>query len=173
MQLRHKVTQSLCSSSIFGVHYTQISVRYADDTLSDNLNNYDTLLMTGPRAGQWVSLADAFEQHDVITDIDRRRFAEPLTAGDRARGVYTITIQQLYDALLPSERNLPIEAETGWECGSNILVAAAVVEITCSVTNGEAVRPRCVILSSSSIAPEQPELDGGVIERVVITGVPE
>lgn len=87
MNLRHKSTQTLCQSSTFNTHsLDEIFVHYDDDLDSDSLHNYDVLLETGPRAGQWVSLADAFKAHDVITDNYNTRFAEPLTDDDRERG---------------------------------------------------------------------------------------
>lgn len=87
MQLRHKSTHELCSASSFNVHsLDEIIVCYDDDMTSDSLHNYDALLKTGPRAGQWVALADAFKQHDVITDNYNTSFAEPRTNEDRERG---------------------------------------------------------------------------------------
>jgi hypothetical protein len=87
MQLRHKTTQTSCSSSTFNTHsLDEIIVYYDDDCDSDSLHNFDALLVTGPRAGQWVALADALKQHDVITDNYNKHFAEPQTDADRERG---------------------------------------------------------------------------------------
>lgn len=87
MQLRHKSTHERCYSSSFNVcSLDEIIVSYDNDVTSDSLHFYEALLETGPRAGQWVSLADALKAHDVITDNYNKHFAEPQTDADRERG---------------------------------------------------------------------------------------
>lgn len=68
MQLRHRTTQELCWSSTFNTHsLAEILVNYEDDATSESLHDFDVLLETGPRAGQWVSLADAFKAVREVT----------------------------------------------------------------------------------------------------------
>jgi hypothetical protein len=88
MQLRHRVNKLQCSSSSFNTHaLSEIVVLFDEgDADSDYISNYDVLLTTGPRAGQWVSLSDAFKQHDVIPNNHNTCFAEPQSDEDRERG---------------------------------------------------------------------------------------
>ena len=88
MQLRHLTTRATCSSSSFNTHSLNEIVVYFDegDADSDYITNYEVLLTTGPRAGQWVLLSDAFKQRDVIPNNHNTCFAEPRSDADRELG---------------------------------------------------------------------------------------
>lgn len=88
MKLRHTTTHKSCFSSTFNTHALgEIIVGFDEgDMDSDYISNYDVLLEIGPRAGQWVSLRDAFRQHDVIPNNHNTCFAEPASDEARARG---------------------------------------------------------------------------------------
>src|SRR5690606_11492436 len=88
MRLRHRTTQVNCYSSDLNTNALGEIVVYYDDggADSDYISNYDVLLKTGPRAGQWIPLTEAFKHHDVIVDNYNTRFGEPLADADRERG---------------------------------------------------------------------------------------
>jgi hypothetical protein len=84
-----------------------------------------------------------------------------------------VTVYELYDALHDNERTLPIEAVTGWECGSSTMVAAAIVAPLFHVNTGTELRPTCVLILAGPIANEVVTIDGSVVQRVVIAGPSE
>lgn len=87
MELRHKASQERCRASAFNTaSLGEILVYFDDHMISDYVKNYEVLLATGPRAGQWVDLADAFKRHDVIPNNHNTRFHEPCSAYERKRG---------------------------------------------------------------------------------------
>lgn len=91
MQLRSKKTGASAYASEFNPYgMSEIIVYFHEgDCDTDYIRNYECLLETGPRAGQWVCLAQAMRDHDVITDNYVAGFFEPETEEDRARG-YTL-----------------------------------------------------------------------------------
>lgn len=70
------------SSKLYSV--TEIIVIYGTGNFAnDFLSNYDVFLV---QSGTWKSMDDAFQNHDLITDIDGAHFFEPATKEDRERG---------------------------------------------------------------------------------------
>lgn len=90
MRVRDKKTGILGFSSRFNVHsINEIAVGYDDEDGntrgmdSDYIHNYDVYLES---KGAWKDLAQAFRDHDVITDNYNTKFFEPTTEEDRVKG---------------------------------------------------------------------------------------
>jgi hypothetical protein len=86
MWLRHKVSERY--ARLTGINADRpdeiiLSWRDADTGAESDLPaNYDVQLSDGI----WRDLQEAIQNHDLITDRNRRAFFEPTTAGDRVRG---------------------------------------------------------------------------------------
>lgn len=68
----------------------EILVTFENDYVTDFITEYEVFLAFGPRAGRWVDMMEAFENHDLINDNENRIFFEPTNDEDRKRG-YTLT----------------------------------------------------------------------------------
>lgn len=87
MKIRDKKTGTEAEADEFNLHSMgEIIVCYEDDIDSDFIRDFDVFIETGPRAGQWIDLKEAFRNHDVIPDNYHRNFREPKNCLDRIVG---------------------------------------------------------------------------------------
>lgn len=88
MKVRHKTTAGEAVAIEFNTHgIGEMIVGFDDGGMSSVfIRDYEVFIETGPNAGKWRDMGDAFRDHDLITDNLNRRFFEPESNEDRERG---------------------------------------------------------------------------------------